>query len=97
MNEQAQRTLLARVGLTVEEAIREHRLSHCELAGLADVSRSTVEKLLAGQPVRLDLAVRIGVAVAVVDLYGESSPSQAVPVDYSTSPQEPAWSPRSAA
>jgi hypothetical protein len=84
MNEQTQRTLLARVGLAVDEAIREHRLSQGDLAGLADVSRSTVQKLLVGRPVRLDLAARIGVAVAVVDLYGEPSSGRPVPVDYPT-------------
>jgi transcriptional regulator with XRE-family HTH domain len=97
MNEKAQRTLLAGVGLALDDAIREHRLSQGELAGLADVSHSTVKKLLSGQPVRLDLAVRIGVAVAVVDPYGEPSSSQPVLVDYPTPPQGPVWPARNAA
>lgn len=65
-------SLLSRIGLAVSEALAEHGLSLKELAALSGVSRATCTKLVRGGRVRLDLAVRIATAVAVVDLY--SSP-----------------------
>jgi DNA-binding XRE family transcriptional regulator len=69
-----QNNLVHRIGLAVEEARTEHSLSKAGLARLAGVSSATVRRLEGGNNVRPDLAVRIALAMTVVDLYRLPAP-----------------------
>src|SRR5262245_14127126 len=68
-------SLTHRIGLAVREAQAEHDLSERMLAERSGVSRSTVHRLLGGQAVRPDLAVRIAGAAITVDLFAAPTAS----------------------
>jgi DNA-binding XRE family transcriptional regulator len=71
-----QHNLVHRIGLAVEEARTEHSLSKAGLARLAGVSSATVRRLEGGGSIRPNpLAVRIALAMTVVDLYAPPAPS----------------------
>ena len=66
-------SLIRRIAFALGEARSGHRLSERQLARLAGVSRGPVHRLERTGQCRPDLAVRVALALAVVDLYGAPS------------------------